>query len=168
MYLSSVWGAGWREICTAAQSRPLRTSMQWWQEKWQEPISLPWNSWLKCALINKACVHISCYKQTQESADCIPDPAGNRSYTYLSKLKSAQECSQVLELDHLLCSVWEGAPGALKSYANFTVESPAPQGSAAGTTPRGRIPWDHPVLETERVIPPACFTPQYSWSCLIY
>lgn len=43
----------------------------------------------KHALTNKGCIHIASYKQTQENADCISAPAGNRGYTYLSKLKSA-------------------------------------------------------------------------------
>ena len=90
------------------------------------------------------------------------DPAGNRGYTYLRKLKSAQEHSQMLELDHLLCSGWECAPHELTLYASSTAESPAPKAVLQGPLPEGQLPWGYPVLETEKVIPPAHFTPQYS------
>lgn len=43
-----------------------------------------------------------------------------------------------------------------------------PKAVLQGPLPRGQLPWGHPVLETERVIPPVRFTPQYSWACLIY
>lgn len=64
--------------------------MQRWQEKGQEPSHFPDPPALsKRALTNKGCIHIASHKQTQENADCISAPAGNRGYTYLSKLKSA-------------------------------------------------------------------------------
>lgn len=76
MYPSSAWEAGQRGSCTATQLGPVCSSMHWWLEEGQEPISS------KCAHTNTGCVHIVGYKQMQENAGGISDPAGNRLHLF--------------------------------------------------------------------------------------
>jgi len=58
------------------------------------PVSMPILTWD---------VHTASYKQTQENARGISDPAGNMVYTYWIKLQSVQAHFQVLEMDCPFC-----------------------------------------------------------------